>query len=184
MTRIVFLSIIWCLCLPQVTHTEETLSSNTWSLMLKEVLGSLLKAPEGLFCGLTLLSELLPLPLPMQSTQVTLSILLVTQSCASFLSTTRDSRLDLRTNIRSLAPQVISVQDVAIALNTRKLWSMHIRAQWKVLSEVLRCVCATSCPPLLTMLRRVCVHLADLSSPTALLVMKTLLELLLEELQL
>lgn len=38
--------------------------------MLKEVLTSLLKAPEGLFSGLTLLSELLPLPLPMQSTQV------------------------------------------------------------------------------------------------------------------
>ncbi|XP_041842968.1 protein virilizer homolog isoform X2 [Melanotaenia boesemani] len=131
----------------EVTHTEETLASNTWSLMLKEVLGSLLKAPEGLFSGLTLLSELLPLPLPMQSTQV------------------------------------ISVQDVAIALNTRKLWSMHIRAQWKVLSEVLQCVCATSCSPFLAMLRRVCVQLADLSSPTATLIMKTLLELLLEELQ-
>uniref|UniRef100_A0A3Q1CQW7 Virilizer N-terminal domain-containing protein n=1 Tax=Amphiprion ocellaris TaxID=80972 RepID=A0A3Q1CQW7_AMPOC len=131
----------------EVTHTEETLASNTWSLMLKEVLSSLLKAPEGLFSGLTLLSELLPLPLPMQSTQV------------------------------------ISVQDVAVALNTRKLWSMHIRAQWKVFSEALRCVCATSCPPLLAMLRRVCVQLADLSSPTATLIMKTLLELLLEELQ-
>ncbi|KAM7420752.1 hypothetical protein PAMA_015125 [Pampus argenteus] len=131
----------------EVTHTEETLASNTWSLMLKEVLGSLLKAPEGLFSGLTLLSELLPLPLPMQSTQV------------------------------------ISVQDVAVALNTRKLWSMHIRAQWKVFSEALRCVCTTSCPPLLAMLRRVCVQLADLSSPTATLIMKTLLELLLEELQ-
>ncbi|KAK5922339.1 hypothetical protein CgunFtcFv8_019611 [Champsocephalus gunnari] len=95
----------------EVTHTEETLASNTWSLMLKEVLGSLLKAPEGLFSGLTLLSELLPLPLPMQSTQV------------------------------------ISVQDVAVALNTRKLWSMHIRVQWKVFSEALRCACATSCPP-------------------------------------
>lgn len=59
-----------CVRLVQVTHTEETLASNTWSLMLKEVLGSLLKAPEGLFSGLTLLSELLPLPLPMQSTQV------------------------------------------------------------------------------------------------------------------
>lgn len=59
----------------QVTHTEETLASNTWSLMLKEVLSSLLKASEGLFSGLTLLSELLPLPLPMHSTQVTLSIL-------------------------------------------------------------------------------------------------------------
>ncbi|KAM9852272.1 protein virilizer homolog [Aulostomus maculatus] len=131
----------------EVTHTEETLANNTWSLMLKEVLVSLLKAPEGLFSGLTLLSELLPLPLPMQSTQV------------------------------------ISVQDVAVALNTRKLWSMHIRAQWKVFSEALRCVCATSCPPLLAMLRRVCVQLADLSSPTATLIMKTLLELLLEELQ-
>ncbi|XP_041799289.1 protein virilizer homolog isoform X1 [Chelmon rostratus] len=131
----------------EVTHTEETLASNTWSLMLKEVLGSLLKAPEGLFSGLTLLSELLPLPLPMQSTQV------------------------------------ISVQDVAVALNTRKLWSMHIRAQWKVFSEALRCVCATTCPPLLAILRRMCVQLADLSSPTATLIMKTLLELLLEELQ-
>ncbi|XP_038146939.1 protein virilizer homolog isoform X2 [Cyprinodon tularosa] len=131
----------------QVTHTEETLASNTWSLMLKEVLNSLLKAPEGLFSGLTLLSELLPLPLPMQSTQA------------------------------------LSIQDVAIALNTRKLWSMHIRVQWKVLSEVLRCVCSTSCPPLLTMLRRICVQLADLSSPTATLVMKTVLELLSEELQ-
>uniref|UniRef100_A0A673B1P3 Virilizer N-terminal domain-containing protein n=1 Tax=Sphaeramia orbicularis TaxID=375764 RepID=A0A673B1P3_9TELE len=131
----------------EVTHTEETLASNTWSLMLKEVLCSLLKAPEGLFSGLTLLSELLPLPLPMQSTQV------------------------------------ISVQDVAVALNTRKLWSMHLRAKWKEFSEALRCVCATSCPPLLAMLRRVCVQLADLSSPTATLIMKTLLELLLEELQ-
>lgn len=64
--------------LVQVTHTEETLASNTWSLMLKEILGSLLKAPEGLFSGLTLLSELLPLPLPMQSTQVTHSCLSIT----------------------------------------------------------------------------------------------------------
>lgn len=61
-----------CVCRLQVTHTEETLASNTWSLMLKEVLSSLLKAPEGLFSGLTLLSELLPLPLPMHSTQVSL----------------------------------------------------------------------------------------------------------------
>uniref|UniRef100_A0A674ENX0 Vir like m6A methyltransferase associated n=1 Tax=Salmo trutta TaxID=8032 RepID=A0A674ENX0_SALTR len=124
----------------QMTHTEETLLSNTWSLMLKEVLGSLLKAPEGLFSGLTLLSELLPLPLPMQSTQV------------------------------------ISVQDVAVALNTRKLWSMHLRVQWGVFADALGCVCGTSCPPLLAMLRRVCVQLADLSSPTATLIMKTLLD--------
>uniref|UniRef100_A0A6Q2XCH6 Virilizer N-terminal domain-containing protein n=1 Tax=Esox lucius TaxID=8010 RepID=A0A6Q2XCH6_ESOLU len=131
----------------QMTHTEETLLSNTWSLMLKEVLGSLLKAPEGLFSGLTLLSELLPLPLPMQSTQV------------------------------------ISDEDVAVALNTRKLWSMHLRVQWRAFADVLGCVCGTSCPPLLAALRRVCVQLADLSSPTATLITKTLLEMLLDELQ-
>ncbi|KAK7886771.1 hypothetical protein WMY93_026392 [Mugilogobius chulae] len=131
----------------EVTHTEETLASNTWSLMLKEVISSLLKAPEGLFSGLTLLSELLPLPLPMQSTQG------------------------------------ISVQDVAVALNTRKLWSMHLRAKWKEFSEVFTCVSPTTCPPLLAMLRRVCVQMADLSSTTAILIMKTVLEQLLEELQ-
>ncbi|CAL8247193.1 unnamed protein product [Lota lota] len=131
----------------QATHTEETLASNTWCLMLKEVLGALLKAPEGLFSGLTLLSELLPLPLPMHSTQV------------------------------------VSVEDMAVALNTRKLWSMHMRAQWKVFAEALKCVCGTACPPLLAMLRRVCVQLADLSATTATLIMKSLLELVLVELQ-
>ncbi|XP_072317454.1 protein virilizer homolog [Eucyclogobius newberryi] len=131
----------------EVTHTEETLASNTWSLMLKEVISSLLKAPEGLFSGLTLLSELLPLPLPMQSTQG------------------------------------ISVQDVAVALNTRKLWSMHLRAKWKEFSEVFTCVSPTTCPPLLAMLRRVCVQMADLSSTTATLIMKTVMDQLMEELQ-
>uniref|UniRef100_A0A8C5BAY7 Vir like m6A methyltransferase associated n=1 Tax=Gadus morhua TaxID=8049 RepID=A0A8C5BAY7_GADMO len=125
----------------QATHTEETLASNTWCLMLKEVLGALMKAPEGLFSGLTLLSELLPLPLPMHSTQA------------------------------------VSVDDMAVALNTRKLWSMHVRAQWKVFAEALKCVCGTACPPLLAMLRRVCVQLADLSATTATLIMKSLLEL-------
>lgn len=78
---------------------------------------------------------------------------------------------------------MISVQDMAVALNTRKLWSMHVRAQWKVLAEALRCVCGTACPPLLAMLRRVCVQLADLSATTATLIMKSLLELVLAELQ-
>ncbi|EGW06619.1 Protein virilizer-like [Cricetulus griseus] len=53
----------------KLTISEETLANNTWSLMLKEVLSSILKVPEGFFSGLILLSELLPLPLPMQTTQ-------------------------------------------------------------------------------------------------------------------
>uniref|UniRef100_A0A5F8GUP9 Vir like m6A methyltransferase associated n=1 Tax=Monodelphis domestica TaxID=13616 RepID=A0A5F8GUP9_MONDO len=56
----------------KLTISEETLANNTWSLMLKEVLSSVLRVPEGFFSGLILLSELLPLPLPMQTTQVSL----------------------------------------------------------------------------------------------------------------
>ncbi|XP_069050908.1 protein virilizer homolog isoform X2 [Lepisosteus oculatus] len=131
----------------QATDTEETLANNTWSLMLKEVLSSVLKAPEGFFSGLALLSELLPLPLPMQTTQA------------------------------------IAAQDVAVALNTRKLWSMHLHVHAKLLQEIVRSVSGTTCQPLLHMLRRVCVQLCDLAAPTALLIMRTVLDLVLEETQ-
>uniref|UniRef100_A0A8B9GZU1 Vir like m6A methyltransferase associated n=1 Tax=Astyanax mexicanus TaxID=7994 RepID=A0A8B9GZU1_ASTMX len=129
------------------TGSEETVAGNSWSLMLKEVLNAILAAPENIYSSLNLLSELLPLPLPMQTTQA------------------------------------LSVQDVGVAMNTRKLWSMHLHAQARVLQDVLRCVCVSSCPPLLSMLRRVCVQLCDLAAPTATLVMRTLLEQLQEEMQ-
>lgn len=54
----------------QETGSEETVAANSWSLMLKEVLNSILAAPENIYSSLSLLSELLPLPLPMQTTQV------------------------------------------------------------------------------------------------------------------
>uniref|UniRef100_A0A671M9C6 Protein virilizer homolog n=1 Tax=Sinocyclocheilus anshuiensis TaxID=1608454 RepID=A0A671M9C6_9TELE len=131
----------------QETGSEETVAGNSWSLMLKEVLNSILAAPENIYSSLSLLSELLPLPLPMQTTQA------------------------------------LSVQGVGVAMNTRKLWSVHLHAQAQVLQEVLRCVCVSSCPPLLSMLRRVCIQLCDLAAPTATLVMRTLLEQLQEEMQ-
>uniref|UniRef100_A0A673LSR6 Protein virilizer homolog n=1 Tax=Sinocyclocheilus rhinocerous TaxID=307959 RepID=A0A673LSR6_9TELE len=55
----------------QMTGSEETVAGNSWSLMLREVLNSTLAAPENIYSSLSLLSELLPLPLPMQTTQVT-----------------------------------------------------------------------------------------------------------------
>uniref|UniRef100_A0A8C1NLY0 Vir like m6A methyltransferase associated n=1 Tax=Cyprinus carpio TaxID=7962 RepID=A0A8C1NLY0_CYPCA len=131
----------------QMTGSEETVAGNSWSLMLREVLNSILAAPENIYSSLSLLSELLPLPLPMQTTQA------------------------------------LSVQDIGVAMNTRKLWSVHLHAQARVLQEVLRCVCVNSCPPLLSMLRRVCVQLCDLAAPTATLVMRTLLEQLQEEME-
>lgn len=81
------------------------------------------------------------------------------------------------------SPQAIAAQDVAVALNTRKLWSMHLQGQAHALQDILRSMSGTSCQPLLAVLRRVCVQLSDLASPSALLVMRTLLELLLEDLQ-
>ncbi|XP_017309042.1 protein virilizer homolog isoform X2 [Ictalurus punctatus] len=132
----------------QETGSEETVAANSWSLMLKEVLNSITAAPENIYSSLSLLSELLPLPLPMQTTQA------------------------------------LSAQDIGVAMNTRKLWSMHLHAQARTLQEMLRCVCVSSCPALLSVLRRVCVQLCDLAAPTATLVMRTLLEQLHEEIQL
>ncbi|XP_018123622.1 protein virilizer homolog isoform X2 [Xenopus laevis] len=131
----------------QLTISEETLANNTWSLMLKEVLSSILKVPEGFFSGLIILSELLPLPLPMQTTQA------------------------------------IESQDIAVALNTRKLWSMHLHVHSKLLQDIVRSISGTSCQPLQYMIRRVCIQLCDLASPTAILIMRTVLDLIVEDLQ-
>ncbi|XP_042319086.1 protein virilizer homolog isoform X2 [Sceloporus undulatus] len=131
----------------KLTISEETLANNTWSLMLKEVLISILRIPEGFFSGIILLSELLPLPLPMQTTQV------------------------------------IEPHDIAVALNTRKLWSMHLHVQAKLLQEIVRSFSGSTCQPIQHMLRRICVQLCDLASPTALLIMRTVLDLLVEDLQ-
>ncbi|XP_069076585.1 protein virilizer homolog isoform X1 [Pleurodeles waltl] len=131
----------------QVTMSEETLANNTWSLMLKEVLSSVLKIPEGFFSGLVLLSELLPFPLPLQTTEA------------------------------------IEPTDIAVALNTRKLWSVHLHVQAKLLQDIVRSFSGSSCQPLQHMVRRICIQLCDLASPTALLIMRTVLDLIVEDLQ-
>ncbi|XP_075069911.1 protein virilizer homolog isoform X2 [Mixophyes fleayi] len=131
----------------QLTISEETLANNTWSLMLKEVLSSVLKVPEGFFSGLIILSELLPFPLPMQTTQA------------------------------------IEPQDIAVALNTRKLWSMHLHVQAKLLQDIVRAFSGASCQPLQHMIRRICIQLCDLATPTAILIMRTVLDLIVEDRQ-
>ncbi|XP_075682023.1 protein virilizer homolog isoform X2 [Rhinoderma darwinii] len=131
----------------QLTISEETLANNTWSLMLKEVLSSVLKLPEGFFSGLVILSELLPFPLPMQTTQA------------------------------------IEPKDIAVALNTRKLWSIHLHVHSKLLQDIVRSFSGTSCQPMQQMARRIGIQLCDLASPTALLIMRTVLDLIVEDLQ-
>lgn len=60
--------------------------------------------------------------------------------------------------------------DISVALNTRKLWSMHLHVQAKLLQEIVRSFSGTTCQPIQHMLRRICVQLCDLASPTALLI--------------
>ncbi|XP_051878649.1 protein virilizer homolog isoform X1 [Pristis pectinata] len=144
----------------QVAYSEESLANNTWSLMLKEVLSFVLKTPEGFFSGMLLLSELLPFPLPMQTTQ--------------------SSDLNGGCTKRNFKP--ISAEGVAIALNTRKLWSIHLQIQAKFLQEIVRSSFGSTCQPLQQILRRVCMQLCDLASPTALLILRTVLDLIIEEL--
>lgn len=82
-----------------------------------------------------------------------------------------------------LFPQVIEPHDIAVALNTRKLWSMHLHVQAKLIQEIVRSFSGSSCQPIQHMLRRICVQLCDLASPTALLIMRTVLDLIVEDLQ-
>lgn len=79
--------------------------------------------------------------------------------------------------------QVIEPHDIAVALNTRKLWSMHLHVQAKLIQEIVRSFSGSSCQPIQHMLRRICVQLCDLASPTALLIMRTVLDLIVEDLQ-
>ena len=46
------------------------ITNSSWTLMIKEILEYIPSAPYTYIGGLTLLSELLPLPLPMTSSEV------------------------------------------------------------------------------------------------------------------
>lgn len=60
---------------------------------------------------------------------------------------------------------------------------MHLHVQAKLLQEIVRSFSGTTCQPIQHMLRRICVQLCDLASPTALLIMRTVLDLVVEDLQ-
>lgn len=79
--------------------------------------------------------------------------------------------------------QAFEPKDIAVALNTRKLWSMHLHVQSKLLQDIVKSFAGVTCQPLMNMIRRVCIQLCDLASPTALLIMRTVLDLIVEDLQ-
>uniref|UniRef100_T1D1V3 Putative virilizer-like protein n=1 Tax=Cupiennius salei TaxID=6928 RepID=T1D1V3_CUPSA len=127
-------------------ESEEALSKSLWTEMVQEILKYIKLSPSTFVTGLTVLSELLPLPLPLQ---------------------TREA---------------LSDDEVTKMVNYRKLWSAHLHSLSGTIQEVIVSLAATSCHPLQQLLRRVCVQLADLAAPTALFIVKAVLDALLEAL--
>lgn len=54
----------------QTTDAEEAINNSVWLLMLKELLQYTMSQPQAFLGGLSLLSELLPIPLPINTLEV------------------------------------------------------------------------------------------------------------------
>lgn len=126
------------------SESEEALSKSLWTKMIQEVLKFLLQSPNTFITGLSVLSELLPLPLPLQ---------------------TREPLLQ---------------EEVSRAVNCRKLWSAHLHSLSSTIQDIIISLSASSCHPLQQLLRRVCVQLSDLATPTAVVVVRAVLDALLD----
>lgn len=109
-------------------------------MMFKELLKYVITAPYTFLSGLILTSELLPLPLPIQT------------------------------------KEPMTEEEVTVAVNQRKLWSAHLHPLSEEIQAILRNLSGSACQPLQQLLRRVCWQLADLAGPSALMVVRCLLE--------
>lgn len=120
------------------------MSKSLWTLMVKELFGYVVTAPYTFLSGLVLVSELLPLPLPIQT------------------------------------KQPLSENEALIAVNQRKLWGAHLLPLASEIQEILKNLSGSACQPLQQLLRRVCWQLADLAAPTALMVVRCLIDTILD----
>lgn len=124
----------------------ELLNKSIWSKMVKEVLDYTFSLPMTFIHGLSLLSELLPLPLPFQSSTL------------------------------------LSAEEVNKLVSIRKIWSAHLLGLASDIEKLITSFVLCSSPIIQQLLRRVCVQISDLSSPAATLVVRSVLEALLEAL--
>ncbi|KAF5276514.1 hypothetical protein FQA39_LY06583 [Lamprigera yunnana] len=119
---------------------NDSLNKTLWSQMCGEVIKYLNSAPYTFLSGLLIFSELLPLPLPLQ---------------------TREP---------------LSTEEVAWAVNLRKLWAAHLHSYSGNIQEVINRMCTSTHPPLLNLLRKVCIQLADLAANSATMIAKGILD--------
>lgn len=124
----------------------EAFSKSIWSNMIKEILTYTFLLPMNFIHGLSLLSELLPLPLPLQS----------------------------------LTP--LSDEEEGRLIDLRKLWSAHLLVLAPDIEKLISSFVLCSSAIVHQLLRRVCVQISDLSSPASTLVVRSVLEALLENL--
>ncbi|XP_064611731.1 protein virilizer homolog [Liolophura sinensis] len=132
----------------QQAQSDEALSQSLWTQCVKEALKYTVTTPYAYYGGLLMISELLPLPLPLQ---------------------TRERLTD---------------EEKMLVVNSRKLWSAHLHPLTSHLLEVLRIIAGSTCQPLQQILRRVCLQLADLAAPTAAMIVRCIVDVVMESMAL
>ncbi|XP_049874131.1 protein virilizer [Pectinophora gossypiella] len=109
----------------------DSIRRGPWTSLCSEVISYTMTAPYTFVPGLLIFSELLPLPLPMQTK----------------------------------SPP--TERELADASNERRLWSAHLHALSNDLTDLIQIICMSTYRPVVHMLRRVCVQIADLAPNTA-----------------
>ncbi|XP_047993282.1 protein virilizer [Leguminivora glycinivorella] len=109
----------------------DSIRRGPWTSLCSEVISYITTAPYTFVPGLLVFSELLPLPLPMQT---------------------------------KTPP---TERELADASNERRLWSAHLHALSNDLTDMIQIICMSTYRPVVHMLRRVCVQIADLAPNTA-----------------
>lgn len=109
----------------------DSIRRGPWTSLCSEVISYITTAPYTFVPGLLVFSELLPLPLPMQT---------------------------------KVPP---TDRELADASNERRLWSAHLHALSNDLTDMIQIICMSTYRPVVHMLRRVCVQIADLAPNTA-----------------
>ncbi|CAG7819337.1 unnamed protein product [Allacma fusca] len=121
-------------------ETEQELNKSTWTALVSETLKFTLTAPHTFVSGLTILSELLPLPLPMG------------------------------------AKYPLDKTECSEGVKLRKLWSAYLHSLSAQIQEMIGILCGSTHGRLLSVLKRVCLQLADLSPSTCLVVVRAILD--------
>ncbi|XP_015786330.1 protein virilizer homolog [Tetranychus urticae] len=124
----------------------EALAKGVWTKMISEVLQYTFSLPMTFVHGLSLLSELLPLPLPFQT----------------------------------VSP--LTEEEVNKMINIRKLWSAHLLGLSSELEKLISNFVISSSPIIQQLLRRVCIQISDLSSPASTMIVRSVLEAVLDSL--